>query len=238
MAGRVASRFRFRPHNERVSAPLPSPPKPADVAWVAAIALIKATILALAADAFVNSESPRFRGKAMRIRAIGYTGVLLIVPIAWRVRGRGNGQGDTYPRGLDLAVALPLLADASANAVGIYERAHVDDAIHFANTALATAVVGAVVAPRERTAWEAAGIATMAGIAGSAVWEMAEWIAMKLGADGMDLTYDDTMADLIEGSAGAVLGGVITLLRHPTRLRQVPGRRDDPIMARAGAAPG
>ena len=238
MARRVSSRFGSGPHNGRVSAPLPSPPKPADVAWVAAIALIKATIVALAADAFVNSESPRFRGKAMRIRAIGYAGVLLIVPIAWRVRGRGNGQGDSYPRGLDLAVALPLLADASANAVGIYERAHVDDAIHFANTALATAVVGAVVAPRERTAWEAAGIATMAGIAGSAVWEMAEWIAMKLGADGMDLTYDDTMADLIEGSAGAVLGGVITLLRHPTRLRQVPGRRDDPILAGAGAAPG
>lgn len=210
-------------------------PKPTDIAWVAAIAVVKATIVALAVDAFVNSKSPRFRGKAMRVRAIGYTGALLMVPIAWRARGRGDGQVEAYPRALDLAVALPLLVDAGGNAVGIYQRAHVDDAIHFANTALATAVVGALATPRVRTAWEAAGTAAMAGIAASAVWEMAEWIAMKLGADGMDLTYDDTMADLIEGSAGAVLGGVITLLRHPSRLRQVPGRRSDPIVARSGA---
>ncbi len=235
MAAGVSSRFRSRAHNGWVSAPPQNPPKPADVAWVAAIAVVKATIVALAVDAFVNSESPRFRGKAMRVRAIGYTGALLIVPIAWRARGRGNGRAEAYPRALDLAVALPLLADAGGNAVGIYQRAHVDDAIHFANTALATAVVGAVAIPRTRTAWEAAGFAAMAGIAASAVWEMAEWIAMKLGADGMDLTYDDTMADLIEGSAGAVLGGVITLLRHPSRLRQIPGRRDDPIVAGVGA---
>ncbi len=218
-----------------MATPGSNPPKPTDIAWVAAIAVIKATIVALAVDAFVNSKSPRFRGKAMRVRAIGYTGALLMVPIAWRARGRGDGRVEAYPRALDLAVALPLLVDAGGNAVGIYQRAHVDDAIHFANTALATAVVGALATPRARTAWEAAGTAAMAGIAGSAVWEMAEWIAMKLGADGMDLTYDDTMADLIEGSAGAVLGGVITLLRHPSRLRQVPGRRSDPIVARSGA---
>jgi hypothetical protein len=40
------------------------------------------------------------------------------------------------------------------------------------------------------------------------------------------------MADLIETSAGALLGGFITLLRHPTRLRRVPGRSGDPIVGR------
>jgi hypothetical protein len=59
---------------------------------------------------------------------------------------------------------------------------------------------------------------------------MFEWIAYKFGARGMDLTYDDTMADLIETSAGAVLGGLVTLLRHPARLRRLPGRADDPIV--------
>jgi hypothetical protein len=48
----------------------------------------------------------------------------------------------------------------------------------------------------------------------------------------MDLSYDDTMADLLETSAGAVLGGLITLLRHPTRLRRIPGRPGDPIVRR------
>jgi hypothetical protein len=208
----------------------PAPPTAADLGWIATIALVKAAIVALAVDAFVNSESPRFRGKAMRVRAIGYTGALLVVPAAWRMRGREA----PYPRELDLAVALPLLADAAGNAVGIYNRAHVDDAIHFANGALLTSVVGALVTPRARTSWEAAGTATAVGIAAAAGWEILEWTAAKLGARGMDLSYDDTMADLIETSAGAVLGGLVTLLRHPARLRQVPGRTADPVV-RAGA---
>ena len=189
---------------------------------------MKSVIVALAVDAAVNSDKPRFSGKAMKVRALGYIGGLLVVPAAWRLRG----MKEPYPRELDLAVALPLLADAGGNAIGIYQRAHVDDAIHFANGALLTGVVGAVAMPRTRTAWEAGTFAAAVGIAAAAGWEIFEWVASKLGAKGMDLSYDDTMADLIETSAGALLGGVITLLRHPTRLRRVPGRPGDPILER------
>lgn len=202
------------------------PPAPSDVAWTAAIAIVKSAIVALAVDAAVNSHQPRFSGKAMKIRALGYIGALFIVPVAWRIRGRH----EPYPRELDLLVALPLLADAGGNAVGIYQRAHVDDAIHFANGALLAGVVGSVAAPRTRTAWEAGAFAAAVGTATAAGWEIFEWIAYKLGARGMDLSYDDTMADLIETSGGALLGGVITLLRHPARLRRVPGRAADPIV--------
>ena len=132
----------------------------------------------------------------------------------------------------NLAVTLPLLADAGGNAVGIYQRAHVDDAIHFANGALFTSVVGALVSPRTKTSWEAAGIATAVGTSAGAAWEIAEWVGLKLGAKGMNLSYDDTMADLIETTAGAVLGGLVTLLRHPARLRQVPGRGADELVTR------
>jgi hypothetical protein len=204
------------------------PTAASDVAWTAAIATVKAAVIALAIDAFANSTKPRFRGKAMKVRAIGYAGALLIVPIAWRMRGRDAD----YPRELDLLVALPILVDAGGNAVGMYQNAHVDDAIHFANGALLAGVVGAVAMPRTRTAWEAGAFAAAIGIAAAAAWEIFEWVAMKLGAKGMDLTYDDTMADLIEGSAGAVLGGIVTLLRHPSRLRRIPGRADDPVVAR------
>jgi hypothetical protein len=204
------------------------PTAASDVAWTAAIVTVKAAVIALAVDAFANSTKPRFRGKAMKVRAIGYAGALLIVPIAWRMRGRDAD----YPRELDLLVALPILVDAGGNGVGMYQNAHVDDAIHFANGALLAGVVGAVAMPRTRTGWEAGAFAAAIGIAAAAVWEIFEWVAMKLGAKGMDLTYDDTMADLIEGSAGAVLGGIVTLLRHPSRLRRIPGRADDPVVAR------
>ena len=206
------------------------PPSLADIGWAAAITAVKSTVIALAVDAFVNSHSPRFQGKAMKVRALGYAGALMVVPFAWRVMGR-EGR---YPRELDLLVALPILADSGGNAIGIYQRAHVDDAIHFANGALLAGVVGTLAQPRTKTAWEAAAFASAVGVAAAGGWEIFEWVAMKLGARGMDLSYDDTMEDLVETSAGALLGGLVTLLRHPARLRRVPGRSDDPIVASNG----
>ena len=175
-------------------------------------------------DAFLNSNAPKYQGKGMRLRAVGYAAGMLVVPIAWRARGRPQ----PYPRELDLAVTLPLLADAAGNASGIYQRAHVDDLIHFADGALVASVVGALATPRVKTSWEAAGVASLAGTAAAGLWEIGEWIGLKLGARGMNLSYDDTMTDLIETTAGAMLGGVITLLRHPSRLRRVPGALDGP----------
>jgi hypothetical protein len=203
----------------------PPPTLPA-VAADAAIAAAKASIIALAIDAFRNSSSPRYSGKAMRVRAIGYAAGMLLVPLAWRLRGRP----EPYPRELDLAVTLPLLVDAGGNAIGIYQRAHVDDLIHFADGATLASVVGALATPRVKTSWEAAGVATMAGIAAAGLWEIGEWVGLKLGAKGMDLSYDDTITDLAETAAGALLGGVVTLLRHPSRLRKVPGRPADPVV--------
>lgn len=206
-----------------------NPPSISDVGWSAGITAVKAAVVALAVDAFVNSNSPRFNGKAMKVRAVGYTIGLLVVPLAWRLGGRKQ----PYPRELDMLVALPLLADAGGNAIGIYQRKHVDDAIHFANGALLAGIAGSLAQARTRTAWEAAAFAASVGVAAAAVWEMAEWIGLKLGARGMDLSYDDTMEDLIETSAGALLGGLATLLRNPSRLRRFPGRRDDPVVARS-----
>jgi hypothetical protein len=205
------------------------PPTVGDVAWVAAIGAAKSTVVWLAFDAFLNSSSPRYSGKAMRIRALGYAAGMLLVPVAWRLRGRPQ----PYPRELDLAVTLPLLVDAGGNAIGIYQRAHVDDLVHFADGALLSSVVGALATPRVKTSWEAAGVAAFAGTAAAGLWEIGEWVGLKLGAKGMDLSYDDTMTDLAETVAGAFLGGLVTLLRHPSRLAQVPGRRADPVVARS-----
>ena len=190
------------------------PPSWLDRALDIAIVATKAATIACAIDGFVNADTPRLRGKAIRTRAIGYTAALFIVPAVWRIlpdRGR-------YPRGLDLAVTLPLLIDAGGNALGLYEEAHLDDVVHFLNSAIVSGVAGALFATRTDEPWQAALAGTGTAIAGETVWEIAEYVAMKAGADGMDLTYDDTMADLLESAIGAVVGGIVTWLRMPRDL--------------------
>ena len=189
---------------------IPVPPW-ADRALDVSTAALKAATIACAIDALINADSPRLRGKAIRTRAFGYTGALFIVPVLWRLlpnRGR-------YPRGLDLAVTVPLFLDAAGNAVGAYESAHVDDVVHFLNAAIVSGVAGALFATQTDEPWQAAMAGTGTAIAGETAWEIAEYVAMKAGADGMDLTYDDTMADLAESTLGAIVGGIVTWLRMP-----------------------
>jgi hypothetical protein len=171
----------------------------------------KVLTVACAIDAVLNSDSPRLRGKAIRTRAIGYTLGLFIVPVVWRLLpDRGP-----YPRALDLAVTVPLLLDAGGNALGLYEDAHVDDVVHLANAAIVSGVAGALFAPRVDERWQAALAGAGVAIAAETAWEIAEYGAWRLGADGMNLTYEDSMDDLAESWVGAMLGALFTLTRMP-----------------------
>jgi hypothetical protein len=180
-------------------------------ALLAAIIATKTATVAFAIDAFVNADTPRLRGKAIRTRAVGYVGALFVVPIVWsHLPDRGR-----YPRALDFAVTVPLLLDAGGNALGLYEKARIDDVVHVANSAIVAGVAGALLAPRVDERWQAALAGAGVSIAGETAWELMEYGAMRLGADGMNLTYGDTMADIAEGFLGAVLGALFTLTRVP-----------------------
>src|SRR6476660_8753131 len=161
-------------------------------ALAVAIAAAKAATVGFAVDAFVNADTPRLRGKAIRTRAFGYAGALLVVPVLWwLVPDRGR-----YPRALDLAVTIPLLLDAGGNALGLYEQAHIDDVVHTANSAIASGVAGALIAPHVDERWQAALAGAGVSVVAEVAWELLEYGAMRLGADGMNLTYEDTMADI------------------------------------------
>lgn len=188
-----------------------TPPPWFDRALAAAIVAAKAATIACAIDGFVNADTPRLRGKGIRLRAFGYTGALLLVPAIWRIlpdRGR-------YPRGLDLAVTLPLLIDAAGNALDLYNDAHLDDVVHFLNAAIFAGVAGSLFATRTDDPWLAAFAGTGTAISAESAWEIAEYVAMKSGASGMDLSYGDTIADLADSTLGAVVGGIVTWLRMP-----------------------
>lgn len=187
------------------------PPPWFDRALEVAIVAAKGVTVACAVDGFLNVHSPRFRGKWIRPRALGYTAGLLVVPTIWRIlpnRGR-------YPRGLDLAVALPLLLDALGNALGLYEEAHLDDVVHFLNAAIVAAIAGSLYATRTDDPWLAALAGTGTSISGESTWEILEYLSLKVGQTGQDLSYGDTIADMADSTLGAVVGGIVTWLRMP-----------------------
>jgi hypothetical protein len=181
-------------------------------AVLAAMTLVaKAATIGLAVDALVNADSRRLRGKGIQKRAFGYTAGIFLVPVIWRLLpDRGP-----YPRGLDLAVTAPLLLDAAGNALGLYEEAHVDDVVHFANAAIISGLAGALFAPRVDERWQAALAGAGVTIAAETAWELLEYASWRLGASGLDLTYEDTMDDIAETWVGAVLGAIFTLTRMP-----------------------
>ena len=182
-----------------------------DATLAAVTTVAKVVTIVCAVDALLNADSPRLRGKAIRTRAVGYTASLFIVPVLWRLlpdRGR-------YPQELDLAVTTPLLLDAVGNALGLYEEAHIDDVVHLANAAIVSGVAGALFAPRVDERWQAALAGAGVAIVAETAWELAEYGAWRLGADGMNLTYEDSMDDIGESWIGAVLGALFTLTRTP-----------------------
>ncbi len=177
----------------------------------------KLATIAFGIDALRHHDSPRLRGKAIRTRAIGYTGALFLVPVAWRLLpNRGP-----YPRTLDLAVTAPLLADAAGNALGIYEQAHVDDVVHGANAAILAAVAAWLIAPHVDEPWQAALAGAGVAIAGESLWEVLEYLAVRMGQHGMGLTYEDTMDDMVATWIGAAAGALFALVRSPRRV--MPG---------------
>lgn len=185
----------------------------------AAVVVTKIATIGFGIDAWRHHRSPRLRGKAIRTRAIGYTATLFLVPVAWRLLGDRGGDRDRYPLGLDLAVSAPLLADAAGNAFGVYNEAHVDHVVHGVNAAILAALAGELIAPHVEAPWQAAVAGAGVAVVGEAVWEVMEYVAMRMGQDGMHLTYEDTMDDMIATFAGALGGGLVAVARAGGRDR-------------------
>lgn len=166
----------------------------------------KAAAIGLAALPLVDADRPGYRHKAMRARALAYPLIPLAIPATWWRRGRPS----PYPHAIDLALSLPLIVDAGASAVDLYRIRNFDFGVHAVNTAVAVAALGAGLSPLMPNRWSTAALATSLGISLEALWEVAEWLALKSGEDGMSLTYDGTITDIIASSLGAAVGGLVT----------------------------
>lgn len=130
--------------------------------------------------------------------------------------------------GLDLVTCVTVFVAAGSNVLELY-RAWTgwDLVVHLACTGLLAAVAlvllddAGVVAPTGRRRTPIV-VATLAGLALSAVWEMIEWFGYRFITDAIFVTYDDTIGDIIAGGAGALIAGVLASRFRLTREERAP----------------
>ena len=199
-----------------VQATAPRPP-----AWLIACKVLLAGLLLVGA---MFPEVGGFAGKGMAYRLPVFLAPALVVPVLWwRRRGR-------YPAALDAALTLPFLFDTAANAVGLYDHLDAtDDILHFVNWVV---LVGGITAtwvdrvdvsvPRWLVVMAGTGFGAMAII----FWEVAEYLVMRSGVGGLDLTYADTLADLVLSTTGGALGAMLAVrfTDRPSRAGAESGR--------------
>jgi hypothetical protein len=173
------------------------------------LAAAKVVGFAFSIEPVFHPHARKYKGKAMRIRAVGYFGMLFAVPVRWLVRGRR----EPYPVLRDLALSVPLLLDSGGNSLGIYDDARIDDVVHFTNTAILSTAFGAAISPHVGSRWAAGALATTFGVTGELCWEVLEYTADRVGFRGLSLSRADTTADIAEGVLGAIVAGAITAHR-------------------------
>jgi hypothetical protein len=144
-------------------------------------------------------------GKAMPARAPIFLASAVLVPLIARRR-----RWDPYPHVADALLALPFLLDTLGNILGIYDALEsTDDVLHFVNW---VALVAAFHAFRFRNVDDRRDALLLGyGFGALAIvgWEALEWLVSEDGiggADGLALTYGDTIGDLVLSSTGGLLG--------------------------------
>ncbi len=149
-------------------------------------------------------------GKAMELRAPLFMASAVLVPlIGWRRRW------EPYAHVGDALLAAPFLLDTLGNLLGIYDSyARTDDVLHAINWVL---LVGAYHAFRFRNVGDTRN-AVFLGYGFGAVaiiwWEAMEWTVSSDGfggADGLSLTYGDTVGDLVLSSTGGLIGSLLAV---------------------------
>lgn len=125
--------------------------------------------------------------------------------------------------GLDLVTCVTVFVAAGSNVLDLY-RAWTgwDLIVHAACTGVLAAVAlvvlddAGVVARTGRRRTPIV-VATIAGLALSAVWEMVEWFGYHFLTDSIFVTYDDTIGDMVAGGIGALVVGVVASRFRLTR---------------------
>ncbi len=189
---------------------------------------VKLLLLSLLLVGVLFPDLPQIEGKGWPWRASFFPLVIFIVPVFWWLRGGGA----RYPHLVDSLLVTPLVVDVAgnvANYYGTYER--FDDIVHFSSGVILVAAVAIALTPLKLADWNKFALGTGFGVTAAVLFEGLEFLISRSGATGLNLTYTDTISDLMLGTVGGVLGAFLVLrfqqdstetaTEYPTALRDV-----------------
>jgi len=115
-----------------------------------------------------------------------------------------------------MLIVAPFLFDTLGNALNFYNNFEAtDDVLHLLNWVFLVGGITLAVLRTELDRLPSWAIGIGFGATAILWWEVAEWVIMKQGALGLNLTYDDTIGDLVLSFSGGVLGATIATLATP-----------------------
>jgi len=166
---------------------------------------VKVAVLGLSLFPLARPGSSHFAGKAMGVRAALYPATTLLIPAAWWLAGRPG----PYPFLADIALGLPFVFDAAGNVFGLFAIKGFDALPHSAGWFFLSIAFGLAVAPLAGEPWIAFGLVVGFGAVVDILWEVGEFLLMRSGASGLQLTYENTIQDLVASLAGAAAAAVV-----------------------------
>lgn len=182
---------------------------------------VKVAVVVFSLYPIARPGSSHFAGKAMGVRAVVYPGATLLLPLVWLLAGRPQ----PYPFLADICLGLPFAVDAGSNVLGLFARKGFDAIPHASGWFFLAIGFGLAVAPLSGERWIAFGLVLGFGAVIDILWEVAEFGLMRSGASGLQLTYENTIQDLVMSLAGAAVGAIVVA----TLLWPAPGTPATPF---------
>jgi hypothetical protein len=173
--------------------------------WLVADVAVKIAVVVLSLYPLLDPSSSHFAGKAMGARAVLYPGFMLLIPAIWLLSSRP----EPYPFLADIALGLPFVLDAAGNVFGLFAISGFDAFPHAAGWFFLAVTFGLAVAPLVEQRWVAFGLVLGFGAVLDIVWEFGEYLLMKSGSSGLQLTYENTIQDLVLSLLGAAIAAVL-----------------------------
>ena len=170
--------------------------------------LIKILNIALVLMPLAFPHLPQFEGKAMGARMIMYPLAGIIVPLIWYFAT----ERKRYPHLIDIIFVLPFVVDSGGNALNFYNTTdNFDRFAHLFNWLALTIAMGSAVSVLNLNRKIIFSLVVGFGATTHVLWEISEFVVMKMGASGLRLTYNDTMEDLILSLLGSVIGAILVI---------------------------